>query len=230
MEHMNSVPNHLAIIPDGNRRWAKKHGKSIQQTYDTGIRKIRDVAKWCKEVGIKTLTMWGLSTDNLKRDRFELSMLFRLFKKYLLDAKMYEEKEEEKKVKVRFFGRLYKLPKYIRDGIRYVENRTKNNGPYTLNLLLAYGGREEIVDAVNRLIKDGKTNVNVETFNRYLYGIGEPDLLIRTSGTIRTSGFMLWETAYTEMYFCRKLWPDFNKDDFIKAIKEYGKRQRKFGR
>ncbi len=228
--NIGNVPQHVAIIPDGNRRWARLHNKSIMETYDIGINKIKDVAEWCRDFNIKTLTMWGLSTDNLERDSKELTALFSLFKKYLLNANAYKHRDEKNKVKIRFYGRISKLPLYIRRGIKYVENETRNSGPYTLNLLLSYGGKEEIVDAVNKIIEDGKKEITKQEFSKYLYGIGEPDLLIRTSGTMRLSGFMPWELAYTELYFSEKLWPDFSKQDFINAIKDYSRRKRKFGK
>jgi len=227
---LQNVPRHLAIIPDGNRRWAKINKKSIVETYDLGIRKIRDVAEWCKENGIKTLTMWGLSTDNLKRSNNELTVLFNLFKKYLLDTKMYENKKEKEKIKVKFYGRLGTLPIYIRKGIKFVENSTKDNGPYRLNLLLGYGGREEIIDAVNKIMSLDIKKVDEKEFSKYLYGIGKPDLVIRTSNTMRLSGFLLWEVPYAELYFSDKLWPDFSKIDFLNALKSYKKRERKFGK
>ena len=229
-ESTGSLLRHVAVIPDGNRRWAKLNGRSISETYDTGIRKIKDVAEWCREFNIKTLTMWGLSTDNLKRGKNELSTLFNLFKKYLLDTDISQAKDEKNKVRIRFYGRIDTLPGYIQDGIHYVENETKDSGPYRLNLLLGYGGKEEIVDAVNRIINSGVKSVDKHTFPKYLYGIGEPDLLIRTSGTMRLSGFMPWELAYTELYFSDKLWPDFSKKDFIAAITDYKRRKRKFGK
>lgn len=230
------VPEHIAIIPDGNRRWAKKHGITLVQGYDKGIKKIRDVLKWCKEHDVHVLSMWGFSTDNAKRNPYEIKRLFGLFKKYLgkiVDKSKKKAKSAKKyDVKVRFLGRRSLFPKEIRDAMTKIEDLTKNNKIYTLNLLLGYGGREELVDAVNALIKEGKREVSEEDIEKHLYsaGIRDPDLIIRTSGEQRLSGFMPWQSVYSEFYFSKKLWPDFSKEDFVKALKEYDKRMRRFGK
>lgn len=233
-EKSKNIPQHVAIIPDGNRTWARKHGVSLEKTYEKGIRKIADVAKWCRKHGIKMLTMWGFSTENFQRDRDEVDKLFGLFKKFLSEGleRMSKEKRKEKsKVRVRFFGRIELLPEDVQKLIKEVEKRTEKNGPYQLNLLLAYGGHADIVDGVNRAIKAG-VKVDEESFLKFLPTGELPpiDLVIRTSGMKRLSGFMPWHTAYSELYFCNTLWPDFSRNDFEKAIREYAKRKRKFGR
>jgi len=226
-----SIPNHIAIIPDGNRRFAKKTGLSTREGYAKGIEHIGDVLKWCKEADVHILTMWGFSTDNFKRDKEEISGLFGLFKENLMKALDSDEKNKYE-VKVRFFGRIHLFPKEIQQLIRKAEEISSKNSAYQLNLLLSYGGKEEIVDAVNSIIKDGVKEVNEQTIADHLYtsGLPDPDLVIRTSGEQRLSGLMPWQSAYSELYFCEKLWPDFSKDDFQDALDVYAKRKRRFGK
>ncbi len=231
------MPRHIAIIPDGNRRWAKKRGMSLAEGYDKGIRKIGDVLKWCKASGVHTLSMWGFSTDNAKRNPEEIRKLFGLFKKYL-----YEIIEESRKkggggnktydVRVRFLGRRELFPAEIREAMGRIEDYTKDNKTYRLNLLLGYGGREEIVDAVNALIREGARSVDEEAISRHLYtaGMEDPDLVIRTSGEQRLSGLLPWQATYSELYFSRKLWPDFSRKDFLEAVNTYERRKRRFGK
>ncbi|MDD5171712.1 MAG: polyprenyl diphosphate synthase [Candidatus ainarchaeum sp.] len=226
------VPNHIAIIPDGNRRWAEKKGISKREGYAIGIRKIGDVLKWCKKHDVHMLTMWGFSTDNFKRDEEEVSTLLGLFKDNLGEA-IESDNRNKKELRVRFFGRVNLFPKEIQQMIRKAEQVTSGgNRKYQLNLLLSYGGREEIVDAVNSIITAGVKKVDEDTISRHLYtrGVPDPDLIIRTSGEQRLSGLMPWQSCYSEFYFCKKLWPDFSKKDFEAALAEYGKRKRRYGK
>ncbi len=225
------VPKHLAIIPDGNRRWAKKHKKTTQEGYATGIQHIGDVLKWCRELDIHMLSMWGFSTDNFKRDEKEIGPLFELFKSNLKKAFDSDEKNKYE-VKVRFFGRTNLFPREIQEMIKKAEEISSKNNKYQLNLLLAYGGREEIVDAVNAIIKEGVQQVDENAISNHLYskGLPDPDLIIRTSGEQRLSGLMPWQSSYSEFYFSKKLWPEFSKSDFVTAIKDYSRRMRRFGK
>ncbi len=223
-------PKHIAIIPDGNRRWAKKQGISIPVAYDRGIDNIANVLKWCRKNRIHTLTMWGFSTENFMRDKNEVQNLFRLF-----DSKLSEglKKDYRKyKVHVRFLGRISELPAQVQEKMRNAEADTAANGKYQLNLMLAYGGRNEIIDAVNQAIRKGMKKVDEKSFSSLLYtsGIQDPDLIIRTSGEMRLSGFLPWQAAYAEYYFSKKLWPDFNESEFNKALKEFARRRRKYGK
>lgn len=235
------VPKHIAVIPDGNRRWAKKHGVSLEEAYEKGIRKIGEFVKWCKEFEIEIVSAWGFSTDNIKREKEEVEKLFSLFDKYLNEIiKEYEKKSKEEieeakrkyNVRVRFLGRREIFPQKIRDAMEKIEKLTEKNEKYQLNLLLGYGGREELVDAVNAIISKGIKRVDEKIIEEHLYtaGIPHPDLVIRTSGEIRLSGLMIWQTAYSELYFTKKLWPDFTKSDLKKALENYSKRVRKFGK
>ncbi len=224
-------PGHIAIIPDGNRRWALKKGISRQEGYAIGIRKIGDVLKWCKEHDVRMLTMWGFSTDNFNRDKDEIGGLFELFKENLRDA-IESDDRNKKDLRVRFFGRISLFPKEIQGMIRKAEQISSGDRPYQLNLLLSYGGREEIVDAVNQIISKGIRKVDEEVISDHLYtkGLPDPDLIIRTSGEQRLSGLMPWQSCYSEFYFCKKLWPDFSKKDFEAALRDFERRKRRFGK
>ncbi len=228
---MDEKPKHIAIIPDGNRRWGKLHGISKKEAYAKGIAKIEDVAEWHRETGIKMLTMWGFSTENFSRDRNEIGELFDLFKKNLLSS-IRSDKKEKKRIRVRFFGRLSLFPTEIQKLIEKVEKDTEENDEYQLNLLLSYGGRNEIIDAVNSVLKSGIKKVDEKTLSEHMYtaGLPDPDLIIRTSGAQRLSGLLPWQSVYSELYFCEKLWPDFSKDDFHKALEFYKNTKRKFGK
>ncbi len=232
MPEGKTVPKHIAIIPDGNRRWAKRKGISRQEGYAIGIRKIGDVLKWCKEADVRMVTMWGFSTDNFKRDRDEVGGLFELFKENLRKALESDDRNKDE-LRVRFFGRLGLFPNEIQDMIRKAEEATASGERrYQLNLLLSYGGREEMVDAVNAIIREGLREVDEDAIGAHLYtkGLPDPDLIIRTSGEQRLSGLMPWQSCYSEFYFCRKLWPDFSKRDFGAALSEFSRRRRRYGK
>jgi len=190
-----------------------------------------DVLKWCKEADIRMLTMWGFSTDNFKRDKNEIEGLFELFKENLKKALGSDEKNKYE-VKIRFFGRIGLFPKEIQDMIKKAEEISAKNSAYQLNLMLSYGGREEIVDAVNAIIKEGVSKVDEQILSDHLYtaGLPDPDLIIRTSGEQRLSGLMPWQSAYAEFYFCEKLWPEFSKEDFFAALEEFSRRKRRYGK
>lgn len=228
----DKTPSHIAIIPDGNRRWSLKHNLTKHEGYAKGIEKIGDVLKWCKEFNVNMLTMWGFSTDNFKRDKNEVNDLFGLFKENLKKAIDSDDRNKEE-LRVRFFGRINLFPQEIQYMIKKAEEVTSGEKrKYQLNLLLSYGGREEIVDAVNSIIAKGTKKVDEQVISEHVYthGFPDPELVIRTSGEQRLSGLMPWQTCYSEFYFCKKLWPDFSKTDFKAAINEYSRRKRRFGK
>lgn len=178
------------------------------------------------------LTMWGFSTDNFKRDEEEVHGLFELFKENLKKALESDNKNKDE-LRVRFFGRIHLFPKEIQEMIKKAEDATSSGErKYQLNLLLSYGGREEIIDAVNAMLAEGLRHVDEDAISNHLYtkGVPDPDLIIRTSGEQRLSGLMPWQACYSEFYFCKKLWPDFSRAEFNKAIAEYGRRMRRYGR
>lgn len=224
-------PGHIAIIPDGNRRWARLHRMSKKEAYAKGIRHIGDVLKWCKEKDIRMLTMWGFSLENFRRDEKEIGQLFELFKQNLKKAIESDDKNKDE-LRVRYFGRINLFPKEIQKMIRKSEKITAKNKKYQLNLLLSYGGRAEIVDAVNSILKEGMRKIDEEELSKHMYtsGLPDPDLIIRTSGEKRLSGLMPWQSTYSEFYFCKKLWPDFSKKDFKAALTDYAKRKRRYGK
>ncbi|MBM3229404.1 di-trans,poly-cis-decaprenylcistransferase [Candidatus Parvarchaeota archaeon] len=227
---------HLAIIPDGNRRWAMRHGIGKKEGYELGIRKIGYVLKWCKQLDIRMVSMWGFSTENFLRDSAEVSMLFGIFSSKLETAIRRAAENEKYQVRVRFIGRPDYFPKDIREKIGKLEQVSSKYSKYQLNLFFGYGGRHEILDAVEKAIanakKTGKRKLAEKEFEKLLYtsGLPDPELIIRTSGEQRLSGFMPWQAAYSELYFSKKLWPDFSKADFVRAVKWFENRGRRFGK
>jgi len=221
---------HLAIIPDGNRRWARKNRISKEEGYSIGIKKIGDVLKWCKEKDIEILTMWGFSLENFDRNQNELMKLFELFKQNLI--KIITNNKEKPDINVRFIGKLDKFPKILQDKMRDAEKLFGKNEKKQLNLLMAYGGRQEIIDTINKLLKKGVKQIDEKMFSDELYthDIPDPDLIIRTSGEMRLSGLMPWQSTYSELYFCKKLWPDFTKEDFDNILSDYYNRKRRYGK
>jgi len=211
------IPETIGLIPDGNRRWAKKHGVSLTEAYKRGIKKIAYLAKWCREVGIKRLVAWGFSTENFFRERKEVEGLFRLFSEIL-------EMMKKTDIKARLFfrGDLDRFPFWLRHKLQEIERSVRGDG-LEVWILLAYGGRQEILKACKECRGDEKE------FMKHLYFPYEPDLIIRTA-EMRTSGFLPFQSAYSEWVFFKKLWPDFTKADFRRALAEYARRERKFGR
>jgi tritrans,polycis-undecaprenyl-diphosphate synthase [geranylgeranyl-diphosphate specific] len=231
---MEKPLQHLAIIPDGNRRWAKQHGLPLIEGHRIGIDKLRDVLKWCRNLDIRMVTFWGFSMENFDRDKDEVQLLMRLFEQKIEEVN--REEVHKYKIRVRVFGRRELLPTKVREKIEKFEKETEGYSDYYANILLAYGGKQEIIDACNFLLEDcrkGKlTSVTEENFPKYLSTgeLPDPDLIIRTSGEQRLSGFMPWKTTYSELYFCPKLWPDFSEQDLKDALDDYQRRKRRFGR
>lgn len=231
---MMLLPRHIAIIMDGNGRWAKRRGLPRLAGHRAGIKAVDAVVKACVELGIKALTIYAFSTENWKRPEREVKFLMKNLSEYLR-----KEKDEFNRNNIRLtaIGRLEELPSSVRRELYETMEATKANSGLIFCLALNYGGRQEIVDAARRIadaIKDKghKSNwIDEESFAKYLYtaGLPDPDLLIRTSGEQRVSNFLLWQISYTEIYITRTLWPDFRKRDLVKAIDEYGKRERRFG-
>ncbi len=221
----------IAFIPDGNRRYARKMGITYSEAYQKGFERAKDaLLKWGEKyrgLGIKEVTFWALSTENLRRDPSELNLLFSYLRKYLKDA-LESNELEGYDVKVNFVGRLHLLPKDIQELIKRTMERF-DTGSYTINVALAYGGRAELLDAFKALASSGR-EFNEENLREFLYVKTYPDLIIRTSGTIRTSGFLPWQATYSEWYFSKKLWPEFDETEFDKAVEDYFSRERRFGR
>lgn len=227
------VPKHVAIIMDGNGRWASKRRLPRLAGHRAGAKAIRQVIEIAPEVGVEYLTLYTFSTENWRRPKEEVSGLMQLFEEQL--AREIDELDE-RGVRIRVLGRLDELPKSTRDGFLRAVERTKNNKTLNLNIALNYSGRAEIIDAARAVcsaINEGRESAdfNEEIFSQYMYtsDIPDPELLIRTSGELRVSNFLLWQIAYTEIWITEKLWPDFTKNDFVKAIADFKKRKRRFG-
>lgn len=231
----DAVPKHIVIIPDGNRRWAKAHHVPELEGHRVGIDLLRSVAEWCREFGVRTITLWGFSLENFRRGDKEVGPLMRLFEQKFDDL-LDKSDIHENRIRVRFFGRTDLLPAKLQGQLRKMEKETESYKDYNVNILLAYGGRQEIVDAANAAIADAKKGnvreLDEEAFSRYMYmaKVPDPDLIIRTSGEQRLSGVLPWHSGYSELYFSPKLWPDFRKEDFKAAIDEFARRKRRFGK
>ncbi len=222
------IPHHLAIIIDGNRRWAKSKGLPSFEGHRKGFDKVDKLGDYCLEKGVKVLTLYCFSTENWKRSKTEVSYLMRLLSKAFNREKI--KKLNNRGVKMQVIGQKERLPKFLQKKIAKAEESTKNNKKGFLNLAISYGGRPEIVQAVKNIIKKGLP-VTEESINNNLWtkGLPDPDLIIRTSGEQRLSNFLTWQSAYSELYFPKKYWPDFSKKDIDKAFKEYSSRRRRFG-
>lgn len=231
---MTSI-NHIAFIPDGNRRFAKNAGLELAQGYVKGIEKIEEVADWSRENGIKHLSTWGLSTENFNRGKEELEVLMKIFK-FKLSQALNEPRLHDNNVRVRFFGKRELLPNELQKQMTNLEKATLDYDNFYLNIFLGYGGRQEIVDATNSILQDFKAgkikNIDEAQFSKYLYthDLPDPELIVRTSGEERLSGFMSWQSAYSEFVFHPKLWPALTREDFSEILKEYESRQRRFGK
>ena len=221
------VPDHIAIIMDGNGRWAKKRGLPRTFGHREGAASLRKVITHAAKLGVKYLTVYAFSTENWKRSKEEVSALMFLFKSYI---KNEEKNIMENNIRFMVSGRTDNVSPALLKAIRALEGKSKNNTGLTFNIAFNYGGRAEIVDAVNRIIKSGVESVDEESFSKYLYhDIPDPELLIRTSGELRISNFLLWQIAYSEIYITDTLWPDFDEKELEKAIEEFNKRDRRFG-
>ncbi len=230
----DKMPLHVAIIMDGNGRWAKKRGLPRTAGHKAGVEALRDIIKACLELNIKVLSVFAFSTENWKRPREEVNILMELLTEHLNSEK---DKLHEQGVKINCIGSIDKLPKSAQNAIFQAEKLTRQNNKMILNVALNYGGRLEIVEATKKITQeviDGKLNkedINEKVFSNFLFTANQPDpdLLIRPSGENRLSNFFLWQTAYTEIYISNVLWPDFRKQDLIEAIMDYQNRDRRFG-
>lgn len=230
-----NIPKHIAIIMDGNGRWAQKRGLSRSAGHAAGVKTVKRIVEAAGEIKVSILTLFTFSTENWERPKSEVAAIMKL----LYDATRQEMKElEEKNVRLITTGRIDQLSFQRRSILKKAISRTKNNTGLVLNLALNYSGRMEIIDAVKKLATDVKSNkiranqIDENLFHDYLYtdGLPDPDLLIRTSGEMRLSNFLLWQSAYTELYVTDVLWPDFSEKDFYLAIWDYQNRERRFGK
>ncbi len=231
---ISNVPKHVGIILDGNRRFAKRLMLKPWKGHEWGADKVDKLFDWCKELGIKEVTLYAFSLKNFDRPKKEFDYLMKLFAEFF-SRQCTIEKIHKNKIKVNFIGRINLFPPNIFNKMKDLMEMSKDYSDYVINFAMAYDGRAEIIDATKKIaqqIKSGKLNIdkiNEDVFDKSLYISSEPDLIIRTSGERRTSGFMLWQGSYAEYCFVDKFWPEFEKEDFVKCIQDYSERDRRFG-
>ncbi len=235
-------PRHIGLILDGNRRYAIERGlKTITEGHRMGADKLDEVLSWCEELKIPNITIWVFSTENLSRSQEEVKQLLKV-----IESKIQQLAQDplthKRRMKIKAIGKMELLPETTQRVIKEAEETTRDYDNFSLNIALGYGGRQEIADALKDLVRkklsDGVSlediieHVNPDEIGRHLYTLDlpDPDLIIRTSGEIRMSGFLLWQSAYSEFYFCDVYWPAFRKIDFLRAIRSYQQRERRFGR
>ena len=230
------IPEHIAIIMDGNRRWAKKRLLPTNLGHKEGAQRLEDIAKYCKKIGVKYLTVYAFSTENWKRSEEEVGYLMNLLADSIKD---FDKRFEDDDIAIRLVGDINGLPPKLQDGIKHIEERTKDKSGLTVNVAINYGGRAEIINAAKQLAEDYKSgkinsldNIDEAMLSNYMYTkhCPDPDLIIRTAGEIRMSGFLTWQGVYSEMYFTNVLWPDFKEAELDKAIEEFNNRKRNFGK
>lgn len=231
------MPKHVAIIMDGNRRLAERFGLKPWEGHRLGAEKVEEVLEWCIDMGIETITVYAFSTENFSRPKEEVEKLFDIFTEYFKKI-AHDKRIHKNRVKVKAIGRIERFPDKVRAAIKTAEEATKDYDNLQFNLAMAYGGRTEVLDALKKIasdVKSGKIDVDTITEstiseNLYTNGVPDPELIIRTSGEERISGFLLWQSAYSELYFCESYWPGFRKIDFLRAIRTFQDRKRRFGK
>ena len=231
------IPEHIAIIMDGNRRWAKKRLLPTNLGHKEGAQRLEDIAKYCSKLGVKYLTVYAFSTENWRRSEEEVNYLMDLLADSIVD---FDKRFKGQDGRNKLIGDINGLPQKLQDGIRHIEETTRESTEgTTVNVAINYGGRLEIVYATKQIAEDYKNgkiasldDINEDLISNYIYTKGEPDpeLIIRTGGDIRMSNFLTWQGVYSEMYFTDVLWPDFDEKELDKAIEDYNKRKRNFGK
>jgi undecaprenyl diphosphate synthase len=221
------LPNHLGIIMDGNGRWAKKRGLPRTAGHKEGAEVFRRMSKLCSQIGIKYVTFYAFSTENWKRSQDEVDTLMALFKNYLLEAKA--DFKQAGDIRAKFIGERDRIAPDLLQLMDEMEQETANHTGTTVYIALNYGGRQEIVSAVNNLIAQGKTTITEDDISNNIYTVPDCDLIIRPSGEQRLSNFLLWQAAYSEFWYSDVLWPDFDSNTLYEALSEFEKRNRRFG-
>ncbi|NOZ81629.1 MAG: di-trans,poly-cis-decaprenylcistransferase [Candidatus Micrarchaeota archaeon] len=229
---------HVAIILDGNRRFARRLMEKPWKGHEWGAEKVRKLLGWCRDLGVKYLTLYSLSLENInKRPKRELEYLYKIFTREFESILDPSSEVHEHEIRIKVIGRRSVLPEKLRNLIERVEKMTENYTSYYLNLAMAYGGQQEITDAAKRIAEAVKRNeigpedINEERFRSFLsWDVPYPDIIIRTGGEKRLSNFLLWQCAYSELFFLRKMWPEFERRDLVRILREFRKRQRRFGR
>ena len=228
MEH---IPQHIVLFPDGNRRWARQKGMHTLEGHKQGYNNLLDFSEWCKNRGVKVLTTFGFSTENWNRTEEEVTYLMNLLEKCLTDNL---DKYQKDGVKVKVIGQRERLPESLKKAIETTEKATAENSNLHLNLAISYGGKWDILNAVKKIVEEKipADKIDEKLFESYLStaGLPSPDLIIRAGGEKRMSNFVLWQAAYSELYFSPKLWPDFSEQDLDLALEEFDRRSRRFGK
>jgi short-chain Z-isoprenyl diphosphate synthase len=235
------LPRHIGLILDGNRRYARERGYSnILEGHRRGAEKLEEVLGWCEELEIRMVTVWIFSTENVSRSQEEVDGILELIEKKMREIAL-DPKVHRKRMRIRAIGKMELLPESTVKAIKEAEEATRDYDAFFLNVAVGYGGRQEIADAVATMLRDKSEKslpldriieeISVDEIGKYLYAedLPDPDLIIRTSGEVRLSGFLLWQSAYSEYYFCDAYWPVFRKIDFLRAIRSYQQRERRFG-
>lgn len=227
-EETSNFPKHVAVIMDGNGRWAKERGLPRVAGHRAGVKTVREIVKASIDFGVPVLTLYAFSQENWKRPKEEITVLMKLLD-FFLDKELKSLIRQG--VRFRTLGRIEALPLGVQKKIKEAVEKTSNNDKLILNIALNYGARTEILDAVRAILQDAPAELTEEYFSGQLYtqGLPDPDLLIRTSGEMRLSNFLLWQLSYAEFYVTKKYWPDFTREDYLKALREYQKRERRFG-
>jgi undecaprenyl diphosphate synthase len=228
---MEKIPNHLGVIVDGNRRWARERHLPVFMGHRKGLDKVKELINWCRKRGIKILTLFVFSTENWKRPKNEINFLMKLLQDGLNDFKKNIKKINKEGIKIKIIGQRERLPKSLQKTIEEVETLTENNSKIIVNFALSYGGRTEIIEAVKNIIKKKipPEKITEGTMKENLW-TSEVDLIIRTGKEQRISNFLIWQAAYSELYFSKKYWPDFTEKDLDDALKDFSCRERKFGK
>lgn len=234
-----NIPKHIGVIMDGNRRMTKTIGSKAMIGHKIGAKKSLEFVEWCVNLGVEVITLYSFSQENFNRPKEEVDFLMDLFEKEFIST-ADESMVHKKKIRIKAIGRVDLLPERVRKAINYAEEKTKDYNNYYVNVAIAYGGQQEIVDAIKDIghkIKNNELNIediSVNTISEHLYTSHlphpNPDLIIRTSGEERISNFLTWQSIYSELYFCEVYWPQFRKIDFLRAIRDYQKRKRRYGK
>ena len=226
---INKIPDHIAIIMDGNGRWAKQKGFSRIEGHKKGVKAVKKIISYCSEIKLKYLTLFTFSEENWNRPKKEIIGLMNLLVKSLKDETNSLQKNN---IKLSVIGDLKKIDLYTRKKINNAISLTKNNNGLILNLAISYGSRQEIVSAINQILKDKKNKITIDEFSQYLFtkDIPNPDLLIRTGKENRISNFLLWQIPYTEIFFSKSYWPDFKENELAEILLDFGKRERRYGK
>ncbi|MCL5018279.1 MAG: polyprenyl diphosphate synthase [Candidatus Pacearchaeota archaeon] len=219
---------HIGIILDGNRRFAQKAKKKLWEGHEAGARKVESLFDWGRELGIKELTLYCFSLENFNRTREEVNFLMELIKKWFMKLEK-DSKIEKNKIKIRFIGQKELLDNDLQKLMKRIERKTEKYNDYVINFAIAYGGRQEILSAIKKIVAE-KKEINEKSFQESLWLSDYPDLIIRTGGEKRTSNFLPWQSVYSEWIFSDKMWPEFTKEDLKEAIEEFDKRERRFGK